>query len=285
MTISSFFKNTLGANLTNARWSWGASRPDRNQIFLRVWKDQLGSSDGVERIPLLRTDWQRTSAGFKERQRHVEMLRNGVEGYGVLCTAQDPNTTGKRIIASFERDSLLKFGDLIDDGNQVYAQITEHVPIKDFVRKRTSNSTLASDIKTILGSKADPTTKEALVNARVGQGKFRAQVLAAWGSKCCVTKSLTTEAIRASHIKPWRNSSDDERLDPDNGLPLVATLDALFDAGLITFAPDGELLISETLKDQERKLLGLDERRLIKQPPARVQQYLAYHREEIFVAS
>ena len=58
------------------------------------------------------------------------------------------------------------------------------------------------------------------------------QVLKIWGNRCCVTGSTTLDAIRASHIKPWRRSSNQERLDPYNGLPLVATLDALFDAGM-----------------------------------------------------
>lgn len=41
---------------------------------------------------------------------------------------------------------------------------------------------------------------------------------------------------QASHAKPWRTSSDQERLDPHNGLPLIATLGVLFDRGLIGFA-------------------------------------------------
>jgi putative restriction endonuclease len=40
---------------------------------------------------------------------------------------------------------------------------------------------------------------------------------------------LTTRALlRASHIKPWSQSTDSERLDPANGILLAAHIDALF---------------------------------------------------------
>jgi hypothetical protein len=56
-----------------------------------------------------------------------------------------------------------------------------------------------------------------------------------WEKRCTVTCCATLETIRASHIKPWWMATNEERLDPGNGLPLVATVDTLFDAGLITF--------------------------------------------------
>jgi hypothetical protein len=49
---------------------------------------------------------------------------------------------------------------------------------------------------------ADPTTKKALVDARLGQGKFRSGVLQLWGNRCSVTGSTIQAVIRASHIKP-----------------------------------------------------------------------------------
>jgi hypothetical protein len=93
MKISDFFENTLGANLNNPRWSWGASNPTTNQLFLRVWKDQLETIDSFERITLLRRKaWAGKSPGFPERERHVQALRGGVEGYGVVCTAEPRST-------------------------------------------------------------------------------------------------------------------------------------------------------------------------------------------------
>jgi hypothetical protein len=130
--------------------------------------------------------------------------------------------------------------------------------------------------------KIESTTKEALINARNGQGSFRQHVLQLWDNRCALTRSATLKAIRASHIKPWRDSSDEERLDPYNGLPLVATLDALFDAGLIAFNRSGTLLVSSRLNSEERKFLGISSGKLVKKPSACTAEYLEYHRNRFF---
>jgi len=81
------------------------------------------------------------------------------------------------------------------------------------------DSRLAEDLHEIATREIDATTKAALVSARVGQGKFRTQVLQFWANRCAVTRSVTHDAVKASHIKPWRESTDDERLDPITACP------------------------------------------------------------------
>lgn len=103
------------------------------------------------------------------------------------------------------------------------------------------------------------------------------------GVRCCVTGSQILDAVRASHIKPWSHSTDAERLDPNNGLPLVATLDALFDTGLISFCDDGALISSKRIPTDEQNLLGLSNLRLRISPNAQVKAYLAYHRASVYV--
>jgi putative restriction endonuclease len=283
MRISDFFENLLGANLANARWSWGAANPTTNQLFLRVWTDDLELVDGLERVSILTTNWRGTSAGLLERKRHITALRNGAEGYGVLCTPKPGSIPGSREIAKFDDEFLLKFGEIIEEGNRVYAMVIDRIPVEKLSRAKTSHSLLVPDLKSIFAAHVDATIKEALVNARVGQGTFRAQVLQIWGSRCCVTGSSTIDVIRASHIKPWRDSNNCERLDPYNGLPLVATLDALFDAGLITFADDGALLVSQRLSSRERELLAVSDCQLLQQPHAHTSTYIKYHRDFIFI--
>jgi putative restriction endonuclease len=144
-------------------------------------------------------------------------------------------------------------------------------------------SLLANDLKSINeDNKTNKTTKEALIDARIGQGKFRSDVLKLWGNCCAVTSSQTVEAIRASHIKPWRISTNDERLNPSNGLPLVASLDALFDAGFISFDDSGCLVISSKLSASERLIYGLSKKRLKEKPSAKTLTYLHYHRTKVF---
>lgn len=121
------------------------------------------------------------------------------------------------------------------------------------------------------------TSRLALVQSRLGQGDFRAGVMAVWGGRCAVTDLSTPELLRASHIKPWIDSSAFDRLSPHNGLLLSANLDALFDRFLITFNDDGQMLVSNAVAAADRELLGLP--RSLRQPPSENQKaYLAWHR-------
>jgi len=93
-----------------------------------------------------------------------------------------------------------------------------------------------------------------------------------------VTDCDSEGVLRASHALPWKESTDHQRLDPNNGLPLIATLDALFDEGWIGFDDDGNMLCSPVVEDRHRALFGVPQR-LIKIPtPAQV-VYLRKHRQ------
>ncbi|MCC6242249.1 MAG: HNH endonuclease, partial [Gemmatimonadaceae bacterium] len=77
------------------------------------------------------------------------------------------------------------------------------------------------------------TEREQVTKARVGQGQFRERLLSLWRG-CAVTGVARPDLVRASHIKPWRMSNNEERLDPSNGLLLLPQYDHLFDAGFIS---------------------------------------------------
>lgn len=102
-----------------------------------------------------------------------------------------------------------------------------------------------------------PTQVEALIQARRGQGQYRKDLLKLWNWRCAVTGCAVDAVLRASHALPWCLSTDQQRLDANNGLPLAATLDALFDSGLIGFADDGTMICSPRLQQEDRKLLNL----------------------------
>lgn len=83
-----------------------------------------------------------------------------------------------------------------------------------------------------------PTTYLSVVEARRGQGVFRSQLIELDRS-CLVSGINNPSFLRASHIKPWKVSTNLERLDPHNGLLLSPHLDLLFDSGWITFDRNG----------------------------------------------
>jgi hypothetical protein len=122
-----------------------------------------------------------------------------------------------------------------------------------------------------------PTQREALIQARRGQGTYRKQMLELWDGKCSVTGLTIQSALIASHAKRWADSTDEERLDPCNGLPLMATLDRLFDKHLIAFAPEtGEMLISHRVEQADRGILGVPAH-LRKIPSEQQAHYLKLH--------
>lgn len=100
-----------------------------------------------------------------------------------------------------------------------------------------ASAELIEDLADIERRVSSPTQREALVQARVGQGRFRADVTRLWGraETCALTGITLPELLIASHIKPWRESDDDERLDPANGLLLATHADKLFDRHLLSF--------------------------------------------------
>lgn len=146
-----------------------------------------------------------------------------------------------------------------------------------------TRSTVGWDLADIEARYADRTTqRQALVDARLGQGDYRRHLLDLWGHRCAVTGIGLQDVIVASHAMPWRDANDAQRLDPYNGLPLIATLDKLFDAGLIAFNPiSGDMLVSPRLSDEERELLGLPAP-LRQKPTKRLARYLRHHRRMRF---
>jgi hypothetical protein len=273
-----FYTDVLDAPLRNPRWSWGAHDPVKDRLYLRVWDDEVVPKGGRSLVMVLRNGG-RSSPGRAERKRHLDLIAAGAEAYAVLCTPDGLRTDRPRKIRGFDRTALLRLGRIIELPAGLYAEVLERVSLQRVMRAPSGATALQSDLRAILRQKGlTATERDALVSARIGQGAFRTAVLAQWQGRCAVTGCGTPEAIRASHIKPWRLASNEERLDPGNGLPLVATLDALFDARLIAFASDGLMLVSERLSAEEREKLHLRGCRLSRRPEPHTAAYLADHR-------
>lgn len=126
------------------------------------------------------------------------------------------------------------------------------------------------------------TTRLAIVKARVGQGVFREEVSKV-ERHCRLTGVEDGDHLVASHIKPWKDSDNRERLSRFNGLMLTPTPDHLFDKGFISFANDGRLIYAarvnrEALAKMKIPDEGFDAGRF---NPAQV-EFLRYHRNYIF---
>ncbi|MDO1557969.1 HNH endonuclease signature motif containing protein [Brevundimonas sp. 2R-24] len=143
----------------------------------------------------------------------------------------------------------------------------------------------------------DTTIKDKVIQARRGQGVFRKYVEAR-ESACRLTGIRNPALLIASHIKPWRACrTANERLDGANGLLLTPDADHLFDRGFITFSPSGQVMVSQRVPDEDLRRLGFEQ--LVRQRfgvaetpaewttdgfPESANDYLAYHRKQVFVA-
>lgn len=122
---------------------------------------------------------------------------------------------------------------------------------------------------------------ETLIKARRGQGLFRSRVLQIEKS-CRVTGLGNPHHLVASHIKPWRNSNDHEKVDGCNGLMLSPHVDHLFDRGWIRFEHDGRLELSPLLDENVLRSWRIEPDPAPKRFLAKQIEYLEYHRELIF---
>lgn len=123
--------------------------------------------------------------------------------------------------------------------------------------------------------------RDAYIKARIGQGKFRENLISHWGA-CSVTGCKELEILIASHIKPWRNCTVYEALQMTNGLLLIPNLDSLFDKGFISFENDGSIMLSSQLSDSVALQLGVNRNMKLKRVYDLSQPYLEYHRSNIF---
>lgn len=126
-----------------------------------------------------------------------------------------------------------------------------------------------------------PTFREQLIKARRGQGVFRANVLLVEES-CRVTGVSDPKHLRASHIKPWKTSTDTERLSGENGLLLSPHVDHLFDKGYVTFSSDEQLLVVPSVRSELLEKWGIDAGVRVGQFNRDQQAFLDYHRANIF---
>jgi putative restriction endonuclease len=100
------------------------------------------------------------------------------------------------------------------------------------------------------------TDRLAIIRARRGQGfKDRVSQIEA---RCRITGVQNPVHLVASHCKPWRDSSNEERLDGENGLLLTPSIDHLFDRGFIGFEDNGRLIISPVAHRPSLERMGIE---------------------------
>ena len=141
------------------------------------------------------------------------------------------------------------------------------------------------------------TTRLAQHQVRLGQHRFARTVLFNYGHSCAfcgfAPRSLPRHRLlEASHIKPWADCSDRERLDPRNGVAACGLHHAAFDTGLITVNGRLRVHVAEPLEVSIRDDPGVSryfggalKSKLLLPSGALepLEPYLRWHRDHIFL--
>ena len=126
------------------------------------------------------------------------------------------------------------------------------------------------------------TEKDSIVKSRIGQGIFRKGLIEYWHG-CAISQCPLTWMLIASHIKPWRDADNQERLDPYNGLLLLPNYDKLFDLGYISFNSKGKIIYSRLLDKFDRETIGLTNNLHLVKLEEQHLKYLKYHNDNCFL--
>lgn len=125
------------------------------------------------------------------------------------------------------------------------------------------------------------TEKQQIIRARVGQGLFRENV-EKLESRCRITGITDKRLLIASHIKPWKDSTNIERLDGHNGLLLSPHIDKLFDKGWISFTDTGSILVSSQKILPVLKMWHIDPNASAGKFSEKQLRYLEHHQNKVF---
>ena len=130
------------------------------------------------------------------------------------------------------------------------------------------------------------TDRLALIRARKGQGLFKERV-SKIESRCRITGVENPVHLVASHCKPWRDSTNDERLNGENGLLLTPSIDHLFDRGFIGFENNGALIISPVAHRPSLQRMGIDTTKAVNVGvfTSGQKQFLDFHRNAVLLQS
>ncbi len=130
------------------------------------------------------------------------------------------------------------------------------------------------------------TERLAIIRARNGQGLFRERV-AKIETRCRITGVENPAHLIASHCKPWRDATNEERLNGENGLLLTPSIDHLFDRGFIGFEDNGTLIVSPVAHAPSLQRMGINTTDVVNVGGFSTgqKQFLDFHRNAVLLQS
>lgn len=212
--------------------------------------------------------------------RTVQKLKGKTQPFiycGRLKYQEYDDNTSKPVHIIFQN---IDYDDFTDNEKLIDIYLWKPEKVGKISRVNVSKRGMASEKRKASYKKPTTTERKGLVTSRVGQGYFRNALLEKYDNKCAVTKSELDKILIASHIVPWSESTEEERLDLNNGILLSPLYDALFDKHLISFKNNGDIVIGTQLNAEEVIMLRIDQSATI-EVNEEMKSYLERHRNKL----
>lgn len=190
-------------------------RPSRPLLRLRLQKNNRTGIIGVNytecTLPsgTIAQDWQMTCPrpGGGPVQTRGFSIRKFGDAQARMMAVQARRDATKEFESIAENDADRRdIQNLVGEYDDIIAELRASI-------EKGDDSELLGIIQE---ARLDPTSKRSQINVRLGQHRFRRMVLARWNGCCAVTGA--DMFVDASHIKPWCDSSNFDRINPDNGM-------------------------------------------------------------------
>jgi len=230
----------------------------------------------------------------KDKQQALAQYNDYIDGNMLFWEGEEKHSSDKRVIeASKVQDEIHLFYRETHHSPFVYFgritltdfQLKVNVPSEFVFRIEMLSSEIDAfkEVREHAGEyiTLDKTEQEQVIVSRLGQGNFRRNVIKLWGS-CSVTGLQSVTLLRASHIKPWKDSNNQERLNPFNGILLIPDYDFLFDRGYVAFKNNGSVIISQRLSPFACKVFDINNDLQLRSVFPENKEYLDFHRSEVF---
>ncbi|GHT80139.1 hypothetical protein FACS1894130_10820 [Spirochaetia bacterium] len=82
-----------------------------------------------------------------------------------------------------------------------------------------------------------------IIDRGLGQTYFREAILKIYFHQCCICSIAIPELLQAAHIKPYKQSNDEEKFNINNGILLCANHHQLFDKQILTITENYKIKI------------------------------------------
>jgi putative restriction endonuclease len=125
------------------------------------------------------------------------------------------------------------------------------------------------------------TESETKTKLRLGHQRFRNELLPLWHGQCALCDIELPELLQASYAKPWKDCTNNERIDPNNGILLCRNHDALYRNGLIAFDGTGKIHISSRIPEEDYDKYGLQMKMSVNRTEKN-KPYLKWHKKHMF---